>query len=192
MTTKELSNKTAEEGIAASVIPYRRDDHRAQYLIYSACGLSIREALKMTGVAKSTLSLWRQDEEFVTLESRIPEFRKTLGLEFISIEFLRNYAFVLEKDRRVIKESLYPQKGDDGMVIPMSTQDHNYLIKMRSHYTPQQYQILEALTMAEGKGSNGINFTEYIIEASREVQRIRIEGRRETNEDLSSLQKSDA
>jgi len=177
VVTTAIAEKTPEEHIAQSILPYNRDDDRARYLSLRASGFSLREALRLIGRAKSTLSLWRHSEEFVSLEDRIPEFRKTLGMEYANLEFLRNYRLVLEKDYRILKQSLHPDKDSEGKAIPMSVQDHHYLVKMRAYYTPQQLQIAEALIAAES-GDGGLDFTQFIITASKLEQRITLEAKR--------------
>lgn len=143
-----------ETSVASAVIPWNRDDPKALYLGYRSSGLSIRESLQMLGKAKSTLSLWRKDPEFVNLEGRIPEFRRELAKEYIEIEFFRNFRFILEKDHQVIKRALKATKDD-----PLSRQDQEYLIKLRAQYSPSQIQILEAIVQ---KGEDGINFAQFI------------------------------
>jgi len=174
--TTEVS---AEEQIAKSIIPYHYDDARARYLGLRASGFSVREALRLIGKAQSTLSAWRHDSEFVGLEDRIPEFRKTLAVEYAGLEFLRNYRLILEKDYRVIKDSL-----DKDAVL--SSQDHQYLLKLRSHYTPQQLQIIEVL-ISSGTPGGEFNFTDIIIEASRTQERVRIETRKRSEAELAPV-----
>jgi len=173
---------TAEEQIAKSIIPYNRDDARARYLGLRASGFSIREALRLIGKAQSTLSAWRHDEEFSDLENRIPEFRKELSLEYTNLEFVRNYRLILEKDYRVIKASL--EKDAE-----LSKQNHEYLLKLRTHYTPQQLQVIEALVIGETAGGE-FDFTSVVIEMARTQERIRIETRKRTEPQLSPVEDS--
>lgn len=165
-----------EEKIAQSLIPYNRDDSRARYLGLRASGFTIREALRLISKAKSTLSFWRLDPEFVDLESRLPEFRRELALEYSNLEFLRNYRLVLEKDYQVLQKSIHPDKDAEGKLVPMASQDHAYLIRMRSHYTPQQLQIMETLIGAQ-TGGQEFNFTDFVITASKMEERIRVEAK---------------
>ncbi|KKL93083.1 hypothetical protein LCGC14_1878290, partial [marine sediment metagenome] len=118
MVTELDIEPEAPETIAQSIIPYNRDDDRARYLGLRSSGFSIREAMRWLGKAHSTLSYWRESEEFVSLEKRLPEFRKTLSLEYVGLEFLRNYRLVLEKDVRVIRHSLEFETGEDGKKRP--------------------------------------------------------------------------
>lgn len=177
--------QTETEKIAQSLIPYARDDSRARYLGLRSSGFTIREALRLIGNAHSTLSLWRTDPEFNGLEKRIPEFRKELSLEYANLEFVRNYRLVLEKDYRVLHQSLYPQKDEDGKILPMPDQDHSYLIKMRSHYTPQQLQIIETLITADS--GQKFDFTDFVITAARMQERVTIEARRSRVETLPAV-----
>jgi len=147
--------ESTELSIASSVIPYPRDDHRAQFLGYRCSGMSVREALYLTGVTASAVSHWREDPAFADLERRIPEFRQTLAKEYAELEFFRNFRLVMEKDRRVLNNSLVPLRDGEGVELPMSKQDHDYLLKLRAQYTPQQLQLLQAVLNAnEGEGFN--------------------------------------
>jgi len=148
-----------EVAIANTLIPYSRDDARCRYLGYRACGFSIREALQMIAHSKQWLTWCRTDPQFVELENNIPNYRKELSKEYVEIEFFRNFRYALEKDYRVLKQSLTDE--------PMGKQDHDYLLKLRSQYTPQQLQILEAIVSGEG---SGFNFARFVAENQELIQ----------------------
>lgn len=148
-----------EVAIANTLIPYPRDDARCRYLGYMACGFSIREALNMIDHSKQWLSWCRRDEQFVQLENNIPNFRKELSKEYVEIEFFRNFRYALEKDYRVLKQSLSAE--------PMGKQDHDYLLKLRSQYNPQQLQILEAIVSGT---DGGFNFAKFVAENQEIIQ----------------------
>jgi hypothetical protein len=163
----EAEPMPVEVAIASTLIPYSRDDERARYLGYLACGFAIREALHLINRSKPWLSLARRDATFVDLETRIPEIRKELSKEYIELEFYRNFRLILEKDYRILWKSLNPEMVDvilsDGSTktVPasMPKQDHDYLVKIRAQYTPQQLQVIEAI--ASGKG-DGFNFAQFV------------------------------
>jgi hypothetical protein len=172
------------ESVAVSTIPYDRSDNKALFLGYRASGFTISEALHQIGCAHSTLSYWRKiDPDFLALEKRIPEFRKSLGIEYANLEFLRNYRLVLEKDFRVIARSL--QKDPEGNPIALTYQEQQYLIKARSHYTPQQLQIMEALMAISGAGGD-FNFTDMVVKYSREQGTIEIRGKKDGVSEVQS------
>lgn len=166
------------ELIAQSVIPYNRDDSRARYLGLRACGFAIREALKLVGRAHSSLSMWRTDPVFADLENRIPEFKEELAREYASLDFLRNFRLVMEKDYQVLSKAT--RKDKDGNAIELSSQEQAYLLKLRSNYTPQQLQVLESLVQAEREGLQAFNFTQFVIEAQKLSARVEIESRKVT------------
>ena len=180
---KEIT-RSQEESIAQSVIPYSRDDSRSRYLGLRASGFTIREALKLIEAAHSTLSLWRKDPEFVALEERLPEFRETLGLEYVRLETIRNFRLVLEKDYRVLNKSLNPEYVEqDGIQypVPMTKQEHEYLLKLRTFYTPQQLQVIQTLMTPQDNGNGGsFDFTTFVLEATRTVGSVKIEARKTT------------
>ena len=141
-----------EASIASTLIPWDRDDERALYFGYRASGMSVREALHLIQRSKPWLSLQRHDPKFVDLESRIPEFRRELSKEYIEIEFFRNFRLVLEKDHQVLQKSLDKNEG-------LSKFEHEYLLKLRTQYSPAQIQVLEALVSG---GQSGFNFAEFV------------------------------
>jgi len=156
---------SAEVSIASSVVPYDRDDEKALYFGYRSSGLSVREALRMIDRSKCWLSLARRDPKFVELEGRIPEFRDELSKEYLKLETFRNYRFVLEKDRRILEKSL--KKGDEGI---LTRNEQEYLIKLRTMYTPAQIQILEALVKGD---KSGFNFARFVAENPDIIQMSR-------------------
>ena len=161
------SGEPKEISAAATLIPYRRSDDRAKYLGWLCSGFSDEEALYVLGLTRSWLSDARADSKFIELEEHIPEFRKELSKEYIELDFQRNFRMVLEKDRRVIRTSLGMELVEDeetGEMVPeqLSSFDQQYLLRLRSAYTPQQLQLLEAVV--GGKDGGGINFAKWVSE----------------------------
>jgi hypothetical protein len=151
---------SAEVSIASSIIPWPRDDERALYLGYRASGLSVRESLHMIERSKPWLSLQRHDDKFVELENKIPDFRRELSKEYVEIEFFRNFRLALEKDYQVLRKSI--SKGE-----VLTRQEHEYLLKLRTQYSPAQIQILEAVVSGN---QNGFNFAAFVAEHPDIVQ----------------------
>ena len=158
------SGEPKEVSAAITLIPYRRSDDRAKYLGWCSSGFSDEEALFVLGLTRAWLESARQDEKFLELEERVPEFRRELSREYTELDFLRNFRMVLEKDKRVIQRSLEMELVEDedtGELVPaeMSPYDQQYLLRLRSAYTPQQLQLLEAVV--SGK-DGGFNFAEWV------------------------------
>jgi hypothetical protein len=168
----------AEVNIASSILPYSYDDNKARFLSYRSCGLSPREAIHLMGLAPSTISFWRTDAKFVELESKIPELQDKLAKDYIKLEFFRNFRLVLEQDYRILKKVLtrkqmsvtLPNGTEDEIPIPLSTQEHDYLMKMRGQYTPQQLQVLEGIV---GSKESGFDFAEWVSKNADVVQASR-------------------
>lgn len=176
-------NDTPKEvAIASSLIPWRKDDNRSRYLGYLACGFNPDEALYMMGLGEDWLEEQRSSNDFAVFELRVPEIRKELSREYIEIDFFRNFRMVLEKDRRVLRASL--ELDADGDQLPMSPLDQQYLLKLRSAYTPQQLQILSQAVASVGK--EDFNFSKWVqenqdvIEVSRTETVRRIKSDRKT------------
>lgn len=159
-------SRPAEVSIASTLIPYDRDDEKSMYFGYRSCGLSVRETLQLIDRSKAWLSSCRHDLQFVELENRIPEFRKELSKEYTEIEWFRNFRLILEKDFRIISRSLGLEKKD-GETVKMTDADTAYLLKMRSHYNPQQLGMLEAIIKS---GSDGFNFAKWVADNQDIVQ----------------------
>lgn len=182
--------ESPEESIPRAIVPWSRDDDRSRYLGLRASGFTVREALALIAKAKSTLSAWRKDSTFLELENRVPELRKTLALEYASLEFLRNYRLILEKDVRVIRGSLTRKTVLDSegrpQVIPQDGQDFQYLLKLRAHYTPQQLQAIEQL-FSRGDGNKEFNWTDFVLTMSRTEEEIKVETRHRQEPELSTV-----
>jgi len=158
------SDTPKQVSIATTLIPWRKDDNRAKYLGYLACGFNVEESLYMLGLRIDWLEEQRQDDDFSVFELKVPEIRKELCREYIELDFFRNFRMVLEKDYRILRTALGMDSSSpdfDGSVM-MSGQDHQYLLKMRSAYTPQQLQILEQVM--RGVGDAGFNFAKFVAE----------------------------
>lgn len=183
--------ESPEISIPRSIVRYARDDDRSRYLGLRASGFTIREALGLLGKAKSTVSMWRRDETFRNLENSIPELRKTLALEYVSLEFLRNLRLIMEKDYRVIKGSLTRKTilGDDGKVhtIAQDSQDFQYLLKARAFYTPQQLQAIEQLFGRGDESGKEFNWTDFVMTLERTKESVRIETRHQQPAQLSPI-----
>lgn len=149
------------EGLVQSLLPFSTtDDKKSRYLGYRASGFSIREALQLIEIHEKTLHRWREsDALFAENEQRLPELRKTLGVEYVHMEFLRNYRYILEKDYRVIKKSI---EAED----TMTQADLTYLNKIRAQYTPAQLEVLQGLIGGK-RGASQLDFTDLILTLSR-------------------------
>lgn len=156
-----------EVSAASTLLPYRRDDLRSKYLGYLCCGFSDEEALYVLSLTISWLDRMRQDEQFCSLELRVPEFRKTLSQEYNELDFCRNFRMVMEKDHRVLRRSLGMDVDEDGEPLELSQSDQLYLLKLRGAYTPQQLQLLSSVA----SGTNdSFNFVEWVAKNQDTIQ----------------------
>lgn len=172
--TLQLSSAEPKEvSAAAALIPYRRDDDRCKYLGYLCCGFSDEEALYVLGLTRSWLESARQDSKFTTLEEHIPEIRKELSREYTEMDFYRNFRMVLEKDHRVLRMSLgmemaWDEEAGEMVRAEMTPYDQQYLLRLRSAYTPQQLQLLETVVAGDDRG---FNFAEWVSK-NQEVVKV--------------------
>ena len=170
------SSEPKEVTAATSLIPYRKDDLRCKYLGWMASGFSDEEALYVLGLNRYWLELQRKDDKFCTLEERIPEFRKELSQDYTELDFYRNFRMVLEKDHRILRKSLemeFEEVEDEetGEVktvpVEMTSFDQQYLLRLRSAYTPQQLQLLEAVVSGD---NGGFNFSDWVSKNQEIIQ----------------------
>jgi len=169
-----LPKGTPKEVTAAqSLIPYRRDDLRSKYLGWMSSGFSDEEALYVLGLNWSWLELMRQDDKFCELEERVPELRKELSREYTSLDFYRNFRMVLEVDKRVLRKSLgmEQEENEEGEMVPveMTPFEQQYLLKLRTAYTPQQLQLLEAIATGN---DGGFNFALWVKENQDKIVQL--------------------
>ena len=153
-----------EVSIAATLLPWRRDDSRARFMGYLACGFDIEESLYMIGKDYAWLDEQRLDESFSSIELKVPEIRKQLSKEYIEIDFYRNFRLVLEKDYRILEKSIKEEV--------LSKQEHDYLLKLRSAYTPQQLQILTQVI--SGASDGGWNFAQWVTQNQDKIRGVEV------------------
>ena len=180
-TTGGLPQPSDTEAIAESLVPYYPEDSRkTKYLSFRACGFAVREAIELCGISQRTVMRWRADDStFKELDGKgLGELRASLSNKYLELEFVRNYRLILLKDFAVIHKAV-TGKDDKGNETVMSEREHQYLLKARAHYTPQQLQILDKVMSGEDGGAE-FDFTKFILSLSRTAdgvkQELRIEG----------------
>ncbi len=132
---------------------------------YLACGFNTDEALYMLGKTQEWLEEQRRDDGFNAIELKVPEIRKELSKEYIELDFFRNFRLVLEKDYRVLNKAIR-----EDMDNVLSKHEHEYLLKLRSAYTPQQLQILEQVM--KGTGPDNFNFARWVSDNQDKIREI--------------------
>lgn len=179
MDDAQLQTIQDTESLVMSLLPFSQDNKKARFIGYRASGFSIREACHLVGIHEKTLRRWRDpdgefyDSHFVEAESKLVELRKTLGLEYAHLEFLRNYRLVLEKDFRVLSKSI-------DQPTTLTQQENQYLLKARSHYSPQYLQILQDMIGGQKSGER-FDFTSFVLSLERNKEKITLTGVKEDN-----------
>jgi hypothetical protein len=149
------------EAIIQSMFEADMDSKKSRYIGYRASGFRTKEALQLTGITLRSLFSWRaSDPIFVSWETQLPQLRKTVGVEYSYMEFLRNYRLILRKDYEVFKKSLSSPDA-------LTKFDQDYLMKARTHYTPQQLQIMQQMTGMSQSDATNFNFNEFILSLQR-------------------------
>lgn len=136
-------------------------EKKAKYLSYRACGFTIRESIDLVpGLSEATLRRYRKEDENFRKQDgeNLPTLRRETRADILNTEFARNYRLILKKDYDVISKSL-----DDKKIL--NDQEHQYLLNIRKHYTPQQLAILKQLT-EKGDISGGMSnfsFAKFVM-----------------------------
>ena len=153
------------EEMASSIVPFMHDEKKASYITKRVCNFSVREACQLAKVSEKSVRRWREaDPRFNHLDTEgLTELRKTFASEFIDMQFTRNFHLVLEKDFKI----LYKDATD----VTLTDEESNYLIKMRSHYTPQALAVVKQL-LSGGTIAEPFNFTKTVMTIRREKQEI--------------------
>lgn len=154
------------EEIASSIIPFE-DGKKAAYLVKRICNFSIRESCKLAKVHERTVRKWREeDANFLRMDTEgLTELRKQLSTEYLDMEFTRNFHLVLQKDFEVLYKTVCG--------TTLTDQEQNYLIKLRSHYTPQSLAMVKQL-LGGGGLEQPFDFTKLTLTIRREREQIDI------------------
>lgn len=132
--------------------------HMRSYLSFRACGFTFREACGLAGVSESTVRRWKEAyPDFASLDQKeyVKELMDKFSYKYLEFEFLRNYRLVCKKDYDVLIKSISSPDS-------MSKQENDYLLKMRSHYTPEQLAVIQKL-VATG-GMEETSFTQLVLQ----------------------------
>ena len=156
--------------IAESVVPYFDNLHKSEYLGFRACGFGVRDACQLVGVHQRTVNNWRKsDPEFILTENNaLNSMRQNLAANHLNIRFTRNYALILEKDFIVIQKSTNDPDS-------LNKHEHEYLLKLRSSYSPQQLEVMRRLIGEDG--GSGETFADWVIKLSRTKEELTIQRR---------------
>jgi hypothetical protein len=176
MTVDVITTKDDSEtlNILVSGIPQLDGDEishkKALYLSYRISNFTVHESCALVPCSMKQVKRWRDaDENFRKLDGEgLTELRKKMGMEFLDMQFTRNFRMVMERDFRILyKEAT---EGIGGLTRSEIT----YAEKIRQHYTPQSLALVKQL-LAGGNSDAPFDFTKFVMEIQRE--RITIERR---------------
>lgn len=174
-TLHEIESDTLS--VVQSLIPYYNYDdaaseRKSKYIAFRASGFTHREACKLIPIQSRTVSVWLgTDLEFkhIIIEE-LARIKEELSKKLIGADFIRNYRLILMKDYKVIKKSIVaPDK--------LTTQENHYLLKARSHYSPQQLSILQSLLNPDADDGSGLpqDFAGFVTSIRRtQIEEVRI------------------
>lgn len=166
-------------------------ENKALYLSYRMTGFSVREACKLADIHEYTVRRWRgtsqqegskhlADPQFAELEAACsgPD-RAKLRKEILHLLFTRNYRLVLERDFEVLMKALgkveVRTEAGDYVKVPPSVEDHQYLLRARGHYTPQQAEVIERMIDPSEDGTAKFDITDFVFRMSRETVKEEVE-----------------
>lgn len=132
-----LSRETDMNKIMAKLPSLFGVSPKASYLAYRAMGLDSREALEIVGLDDLDLAFWREsDSRFLEFEyDKLIDLQEVIGPELIRLGFMRNMAMFVSKDAQILKKS--------GDLLSLNKREFDYLMKIRSHYTPNDLVAIE-------------------------------------------------
>ncbi len=165
---------TSEQGVEPSdtasiseaMLPLYNDSNAADYLKYRVCFFSVKEALQLSGIQRSTLDRWRKNPAFQQLDTvEMPRLQTELSGKYLSAEFTRNFTLILRKDFEVLMKVTMHKLYPDKMEYFLTTSEEEWLSKIRQSYTPQQLAQIKQLA-GEVK-NDAFNFSDLVISFKR-------------------------
>jgi len=160
-------NESETYELAESFLPRYEDGKKATYMAYKVANFSTREACELTPVSERMVRKWRAESpEFRYLDGEgLTEVRKRFANEYLDMQFGRNFHLILQKDFRLLYKAL--TLGDDAL----TDREHAYLIKVRSHYTPQALAMIKQI-LGGGSVEQPFDFTKLTLSIRREREQM--------------------
>lgn len=142
---------------------------KAEYLSYRVCNCTIRESTKLAKVTERMVRYWRaNDQQFAYIDGEgLTNYRQKFANNLIDMEFTKNFRLILQKDFAILYKSLI--HGDESL----SDKEHQYLLKIRSHYSPQNLAAIKQL-LAGGTIQEPFDFTKTVLTIRRDRQELEI------------------
>lgn len=157
--------------LAESFLPRFEDGKKATYMAYKIANFSTREACELTPVSERMVRKWRADDPgFAYVDGAgLTEIRKQFAGEYLDMQFARNFHLVLQKDFKILYKSMVDESS-------LTDREFAYLIKVRSHYTPQALAMIKQI-LGGGTVEEPFDFTKLTLSIRRETQQmdVRIE-----------------
>lgn len=152
MMDKFLADDSAIEDALGLIPSMFGVSDKATYLGYRSLGFNPKQCLQIMELDEDELDYWNQDKGFQEVEKRfLNQMQTEISAELIRLGFLKNMAMFVAKDAGLIRKSLL----DMDM---LSKREYDYLMKVRTHYTPGDLLSLEkALNPDKQQGDLVIN-----------------------------------
>ena len=165
--------------IAEAVLGYQPEEagdgrdrgKKSRYLSYRLTGFTEMESIELAKVHHRSVLNWREaDAMFRAIDLNenklLVKLRGELSSKFLDIEFTRNFRLVLEKDFNVLYKSVTEPDS-------LTDREHEYLLKLRSHYGAQQLGMMKQL-LSGGTVEQPFDFTKMVISIKRERESVEI------------------
>lgn len=165
----EIDTSSTEQMSSAITPIFTDDTKKAKYLSYRVANFSVMEACQLADCHIKSVRRWREDDpEFNAIDtSGMTHLRKKLSAEYLNIEFTRNFRLIMQKDFEVIFKSVTGKQ--------LSEQEFAYLLKLRAHYTPQQFAMISQLLNGDTKEPFDYTKLTLTIKRERETMEIKTE-----------------
>jgi len=162
----ESSEIQAQTTLSSIIDIANLNNYMRAYLSFRACGFPFRDACRLAGVGETTVRRWRDTcPEFAKLDTKdnLKELVDKFSYRYLELEFLKNYRLVLKKDYDILIKSIY-------FPLDLDSSEQQYLLKLRSHYTPEQLAVVKKLV--EVGGLEEVNFTQLVLQYGQEQLRL--------------------
>lgn len=175
MENKVLPVKANDpQQVAEQTLPYFDDGKKSEYLSYRLCDFSEMQSIQLSKIHHKTVMRWREaDPLFKSLDMNIDgalvKARKELSINYLDIQYTRNFRLVMQKDFEVLFKSVT-------VPLTMTEMDKEYLMKIRAMYTPQQLAQIKMM-LSGGDNKEPFDFTRLTltIRREREVTEVKME-----------------
>jgi hypothetical protein len=155
VTVSEDSELLPEEQTLMARIPFMAGSNKkVAYLAYRSCGFTVGQAAELAGTTHQNITSWRKtDKTFKKFEDEeLDRLQKTVGMDVIKFEMMRNMRLLLQSDFKVIAKGI-------NALEDMSPREYELFKNLRRFYTPNELLTMEKILEPEKHQSQQVVFS---------------------------------